>query len=48
MAIVKEYTFDRVVRIVITVLVIAGLIWLIHALKNVLLPFLNSSFFVLL
>ena len=39
MAIVKEYTFDRVVRIVITVLVIAGLIWLIHALKNVLLPF---------
>lgn len=39
MSLVKEYTFDRVVRIVITVAVVAGLVWIIHALKNVLLPF---------
>lgn len=39
MAEIKEYTFDRVVRIVITLLIIAGAVWLIHTLKNVLLPF---------
>lgn len=40
MAAVKEYTFDRVVRIIITLIVIVAAFWLIHLLKNVLLPFL--------
>ncbi len=35
----QPYTFDRVVRIVITVLVLLALIWLIYTLRNVLLPF---------
>ena len=36
----KEYTFDRVVRIIFTTLFFAGVIWLITLLKNALLPFL--------
>lgn len=35
----KPFTFDRVVRIVITCAVIAGVLWLVSALKGVLLPF---------
>lgn len=35
----RPYTFDRVVRIVISVVVILGIIWLIGMLYNVLLPF---------
>ncbi len=35
----KPYTFDRVVRIIITCVVIAGIVWLISILKGVLLPF---------
>ncbi|MDE6443201.1 MAG: AI-2E family transporter [Muribaculaceae bacterium] len=35
----KPFTFDRVVRIVITLVVLWGAIWLIGILKNVLLPF---------
>ena len=33
------YTFDRVVRLVITLAVIAGFVWLVNILKDVLLPF---------
>lgn len=36
----KEYTFDRVVRIIFTTIIIAGAIWVLSLLKNVLLPFL--------
>lgn len=36
----REFTFDRVVRILITVAIIAGAVWLINVLRNVLLPFL--------
>ena len=36
----KPYTFDRVVRLVIAVLVIAAILWLINRLRGVLLPFL--------
>ncbi|MBD5255723.1 MAG: AI-2E family transporter [Barnesiella sp.] len=36
----KVYTFDRVVRLIITVAVVAGLIWVVNLLKDVLLPFL--------
>ena len=36
----KEFTFDRVVRLVIGVVVVLALLFLIHLLKNVLLPFL--------
>ncbi|MDE6207330.1 MAG: AI-2E family transporter [Muribaculaceae bacterium] len=36
----RPYTFDRVVRLVITVLSIAAAYWLISTLKSVLLPFL--------
>lgn len=36
----REYTFDRVVRIIITVLLIGVSLWLINILKDVLLPFL--------
>jgi predicted PurR-regulated permease PerM len=35
----KPYTFDRVVRIIITCVILAGVIWLLTVLKNVLLPF---------
>lgn len=36
----RPYTFDRVVRIVIALLAIAGGVWLVTVLKSVLLPFL--------
>ena len=36
----KEYTFDRVVRIIFAVVLLAGAVWLVNTLKNVLLPFL--------
>lgn len=35
----QPYTFDRVVRLVISVIIVLGVIWLINLLKNVLLPF---------
>lgn len=35
----RPYTFDRVVRLVITVIIVLGAIWLINVLKSVLLPF---------
>lgn len=35
----RPFTFDRVVRMLITLAVIAAAVWLIAALKNVLLPF---------
>jgi len=35
----QPYTFDRVVRIIITCVIIIGIIWLINILKGVLLPF---------
>ncbi len=35
----RPYTFDRVVRMVISLAITAGSIWLIYELKNVLLPF---------
>ncbi len=35
----RPFTFDRVVRWVITIAFIAGAVWLINVLKNVLLPF---------
>lgn len=35
----RPYTFDRVVRLVITLAIIAGIVWLINLLKDVLLPF---------
>ena len=35
----QPYTFDRVVRLVISVIIILGVIWLINLLRNVLLPF---------
>lgn len=35
----QPYTFDRVVRLVISVVIVLGAIWLINLLKNVLLPF---------
>lgn len=35
----RPYTFDRVVRIIIGVLMVIGAIWLIDTLSNVLLPF---------
>lgn len=36
----RPYTFDRVVRLVIAVVLAAAAIWLLNALKDVLLPFL--------
>lgn len=36
----RIFTFDRVVRMVITLLIVGGLIWLINILTDVLLPFL--------
>lgn len=35
----RPYTFDRVVRILATIAIIAAAIWLINLLRNVLLPF---------
>ncbi|MDE6484578.1 MAG: AI-2E family transporter [Duncaniella sp.] len=35
----RPFTFDRVVRIVGSILILAGAVWLINVLKNVLLPF---------
>lgn len=35
----QPYTFDRVVRIIITCVIIIGIIWLVNILKGVLLPF---------
>lgn len=35
----RPYTFDRVVRIIITVALICGFVWLVNILKDVLLPF---------
>ena len=35
----RPYTFDRVVRIIITIAFIVGFVWLINILKDVLLPF---------
>lgn len=35
----RPYTFDRVVRLVISVIIVLGTIWIINLLKNVLLPF---------
>lgn len=36
----RPYTFDRVVRIMITIVIMVGAFWLINYLKGVLLPFL--------
>ena len=36
----RPYTFDRVVRIIITLCITAAALWLIDILKDVLLPFL--------
>lgn len=36
----RPYTFDRVVRMVLTLAAILGAIWLVGILKSVLLPFL--------
>ena len=35
----RPYTFDRVVRILAGALLLAGAIWLVNSLRNVLLPF---------
>lgn len=35
----RPFTFDRVVRILITVALVVGLVWFVNILKNVLLPF---------
>ncbi len=35
----QPYTFDRVVRIIISIAVLAGILWLINTLSSVLLPF---------
>ena len=39
----RPYTFDRVVRIVFTLAVLAGLIFLAAVLRHVLLPFVRSE-----
>ncbi len=44
----KPYTFDRVVRIVFSVLIIAGVIYMLSVLKNALLPFLVAWLFAYL
>lgn len=36
----RPYTFDRVVRLVISLVALAGVIWLVNLLRDVLLPFL--------
>jgi predicted PurR-regulated permease PerM len=38
----RPYTFDRVVRIIITLCALAGAVWLINELRSVLLPFMVS------
>ena len=35
----RPYTFDRVVRLVITTIVVCAAVWLIYRLRGVLLPF---------
>lgn len=35
----RPFTFDRVVRIIITLCILAGIVWLVNDLKHVLLPF---------
>ena len=35
----RPYTFDRVIRMIITLAFIAAAVWLINVLRNVLLPF---------
>lgn len=35
----REYTFDRVVRMIIAILFVLGAIWLVYVLRGVLLPF---------
>ena len=37
----RPYTFDRVVRLLIGVVIAGAVLWLIDALKDVLLPFLS-------
>lgn len=44
----KPYTFDRVVRIVFSVLIIAGVVYMLSVLKNALLPFLVAWLFAYL
>jgi len=41
----KPYTFDRVVRIVFSIAIIAGIIYILSVLKNALLPFLVAWLF---
>lgn len=36
----RPFTFDRVVRMIIAIAAVAGIVWLVGALKSVLLPFL--------
>lgn len=36
----RPYTFDRVVRMLITILAIAGVVWIVNILRDVLLPFM--------
>ena len=38
----RPYTFDRVVRLLISVAAVAAAVWFIDMLKDVLLPFLVS------
>lgn len=40
----KEFTLDRVVRLVLAVVLVVGIIWLLRRLHNVLLPFLVAWF----
>lgn len=44
----RPYTFDRVVRIVFSVLIVAGVIYLLALLRNALLPFLVAWLFAYL
>ena len=39
----RPYTFDRVIRLLITLAVVAAILWLLNALKDVLLPFLVAG-----
>ena len=41
----RPFTFDRVVRIVFTILILFAALWLINTLKNVLLPFCVACLF---
>jgi predicted PurR-regulated permease PerM len=38
----KPYTFDRVFRIFVTILVFAGVLWLMKYLSDVLIPFASA------